>query len=1445
MQTQTLSPDLAALLNASDSPSQITLRNTLASLDSQVAERFQSQPTFHAFVQQAFDQHFPDLTPRLDLLRSFISSHESHPAGSTSPDTTTPTQADCLLDPRPGAPALLPSLMDAVVRRVVSQQASSYATRQTRFYRSPDAGAELTLESTLTAPAFDTFVDQLAQGLLSQYTQYMDDYWARPCGPTDSRTHHQWLVAIRTRQLETEVALLKRDGLLSASAQSLFTTVRRYPDAAARQALQGFLPCVYSVALNDGDAERIVLHGAFILTARHPRDAEVRWETDATVQVAEPVEPTANVGLVLLFTPNGGLEEFDSLASLDRELHRRLSHGQAFTSLLALMADQDQPRGLALHRQAPVRDQLHYPQRLDSPLAYGIESQRQLIEKNRASTIAHYRAQTQHADWANVPRALDRVTDLYRAFSVNGILHARLWKRGHAALVSFLKDAPQADQDAWSTAFTHYGETLADLPQEQGLPSLDQFSDRPALLAYSNRQLRVALESEHGLTVNPDDIIVHTKEPNLPATHLPSGAPASTIRDPSTALYQHRQRTLTELALDNLGSLDFNFTRFSRLTLKREDGSDPRASSSHSTEPSPAYEGLSLQQVKALIRTVNIGQGYQDFLKASLITSPAAAARKQTFAQVLERQLRLDAIEAKINGDFLFDRLARGFNWVQAVLDEPVDSDRRTKVEGHRIVVEHLKLRGQTVRGVLLFHPASVGAGTIVVYTPQAPGGRVFHEFINERLMTDFVHNSRWREYLVGRVELAYRPQVLATLKGRGDVSMVSMARIANNVFEDAYEVAANFAINDAAAQSTTTGQTDVETGLFVATTVFDVLTLVLPVHVTLPIGLARCLISVFSAVEAANLGDRASVAHHIVRALGEFTGALADGAIGTVMARGAAARAATNASSTRRLDPQMALGKRPDGLTPLPGWESKGIHYKRPDGGGPKQYFLNDRQQWYSILDEGFEEAWRVRDMRKPIQRHYSPIRHNSTGHWEIGTHYDAPALGGTSPQRALRDLYPFLDEVQANRVFDSFAFPREREIELRLSLVHYLRAGAPLTPFDRYRVVSVGTLNLRLLGQSAPHAWSGGGIVSDASRPGPVEPIAGPSRPRPVEPIAGSSQPTTIPARPVRPPAEKFANWGQVIDPSELQLTHAQMGIYRRIGGDQHLLGREYIKIEQRFFPILSAGGEQPPRVVMLFDPDTRISTFVQYEQVLWTDLYSQPRLAEFNADLSRWLHPLELPFDKNLGAYVADAFPTFTASTQIEIAGTLFHRTNPNGPTLWGITALRRTLQAWRSWPAASPGALGDPLSLLPLTARGQNGNWLIDSIPSYYNRVHFTTYEVGSLLRRALSSGTDGALRALMVERLMGSHYEIISSVSPLSELIFRRPGGEQVFWLSLRRVVGNVVEGREYIEPRVSYVDAATRHLVNQAQASNNLVMLVGGVHLPEEGAAASVFILRV
>lgn len=1403
-----LSPTpLTRRLTTRDTPLQASLRKKLMALNIQLFELLQGQPTFHTLVQQAFDEAFPDRKPQLAIDQGFIQYDEQKPSVTPAP-ASEPTAERAETEPEPEETQVpMSNLMEAVVQRMVTDQASGYASRNVSFYTRLTVDAEWEPVSGVTPAAFDRFLDQWADGFLLRYQQSQQAFLALAEEATGAQTIKQQLTHIRTEQLANELDLLSAENLLSATAQGLFAKVRKNPTALARQALSGYRPCVYGIALKSADTLDSPLYGAFILTARDPQDSQVGWENPIQVLQARPIEPAANVGTVVLFTPGTGLEEFASLNDLDGELHRRLSHGVAFSRILAMLAQDQQSLGLARFREGHARGQFKYLERLDSPFDYAIESQCLHLQKNVAATVARYKTLGFQGDSAYLPQSVDEVMDLTRAFNGEGALAASLEKRGHAQLKAFLNAASHGDKEAWSVASTQYYEHLANLLASDGLPSWAQFSDKSQLLAYANQQLRQGLVAEYGLDINPDNILVHTKEASVPPRVMTPGAPGHPIQEPGTPLYKSRRRSLTQLALENVGGLDLNFINFSRLTEKPEGADKPdEALRPEDFNTAKAYDGLTLEQVRDLVRAVNVGGTYRTLLQERLITSSQAMAQKQAHAQMLARQMRLDAIEAKIAGDFSPDRGERGFNWVRVVLDQPIDSDQREQVEGHRIIVEYLQLRGQRVRGVLALRTASAGGGSVVVYTPQAPGGRVFHEYPKERLIRDFVQNSSWREYLVGRVDRASRPQVRAILRGRGDTSMVHFGRIGNHFMEEAYEVEANFVINDAEAQSTSTHQTNVETGLTVATTAFDIAAMVLPIKVMLPIGLARSLFSVFNGVESASLGDRTAAANHFVRAFGEFVGALVDGAIGS--------RSVTvsSASAVGQLNPQMALGKKPAGVLPLKGWEGKGV-YSSTAKGGSKQYFVNEQQHWYSVLDDGAEQAWRIKDVRKPHQYYYDPIRWDAGGHWRIGSHPGKGLKGGQPPHRALMEVYPFFDEAQARLVLDSFNFPLGQEIAYGLDLVYHLRTGVALDSFHHYLTITPERLAARLRG-------------GDASGRMP-DPIYTPA-PRP------SAD---------RQPYERFVEWGQTIDSAQLQVLNAERGVVQAIPGSAGQATGNYLRIDERCYPILPLGGDVHRNVAYMRDPNRVLDNFDQFEHMLRTDRYGQPVLTRFYTGVNRWINQIELPFRGTLSGYIAHAFPMLHGTSQLQVARALFRRTNPRGLTAWGYRALQQTINDWVQWPSTSQVRIGDPFLLLPITPRTGRG-WHLGESSGFFGHLRFSTRSVALLLHNALVSGTEGTLRALMVEVLTRSRYQLLEGYNVVGELLFTRPGRDTVYWMSLRRAQSNWIEEGANVQPRTQAMSPETRHRVAQAQVSNNFVILVGGVQALAERGESSLFVFR-
>lgn len=688
--------------------------------------------------------------------------------------------------------------------------------------------------------------------------------------------------------------------------------------------------------------------------------------------------------------------------------------------------------------------------------------------------------------------------------------------------------------------------------------------------------------------------------------------------------------------------------------------------------------------------------------------------------------------------------------------------------------------------------------------------------------MSDFVMNSSWRDYLLGRVERAFEPQVRAVLKGRGDVSMVSMGRIAHDLFEDAYEVEANVAINDAGAQSRSTHQVNVETGLTVATVAFDVLSMVLPIKIMLPIGLARSLHSVFNAVEALNLGDRVGAAHYFVRSLGELMGALMDGAMG--------ARGGVVGSKPRGLPAEMALGKKPEGVVPLAGWEGKGLYHKASKADGAQHYFLNDGEHWYSILDDGDKAAWRLRDARKLTQYHYAPIRQNASGRWEVGSHPVGGLKGGNPPVRQLMDLYPRLDEAQARRVFESFNFPAGRAVEYQVALVQTLRLKLSTAAFEPYLNVPLLRFEWRLDGIDLPD------IPVEAS-------VSVTQRPRPVEPQPGPSRPGPIPeAATVRPANEQFVEWGRAIDVAELEVMDATRKIYRRIAGDGQ--GQEYIESGQRYFAILPRTPSRPNEV-FIRDPGRPAANFLDLEHLLHAGIFNQPRQAMFITGDGLWKISTDVPLKKAATLYVGEAFPLLTRASQLDVAVTLFNRANPTGLTQLGLNSVIRTLRDWQLWLREASMPLADPFSLLPRTQRSADNSLQLMNVLGRYHRLSFRPEPVAVPLFNALSSGIDGRLRTLMSEVVTRCRFDVLSGYSHFGELLFRRGTHPRLYWLRLRRVSGDRIAGDQVVSPDVNLMDVPTRNLVAQAQVSNNFVALMGGIQLTQPTASPQIFIIRV
>ena len=151
----------------------------------------------------------------------------------------------------------------------------------------------------------------------------------------------------------------------------------------------------------------------------------------------------------------------------------------------------------------------------------------------------------------------------------------------------------------------------------------------------------------------------------------------------------------------------------------------------------------------------------------------------------------------------------------------------------------------------------------------------------------------------------------------------------------------------------------------------------------------------------------------------------------------------------------------------------------------------------------------------------------------------------------------------------------------------------------------------------------------------------------------------------------------------------------------------------------------------------------------------------------------------------------------------------------------------------------------MSLLPATPKTAQGNWRLVSRPGEYTHLTFRTDRNRVFLHNAQVSRTDVTLKTLMEEVLGLDGYLITSGYTSPGEMLFKRPARDTLYWLHLRRVVGDEVDGTPFVPIRQASMESVTRSQVTAAQVAGKLVSLVGGIHVPFEGGAVGIFVLRI
>lgn len=774
-------------------------------------------------------------------------------------------------------------------------------------------------------------------------------FWSAP--DSQGRSRASRLADIRRAMMHAEADLRLADQTLSADQASIISHFLDLPYAWQRrhQPLASRAQAYRPVLLRASPAWRGALPGMFVIAT-------------GTAQ-GQDLEPDQATGPVLLWGLTQGVEAYPSLHELHQELCERLDDPLQSAPLLRLLVDK------AHIDNAGQADRLRYEWYADDPLQAQVDC---LIEAQRRRL---------HHAWSALPtdepeRACE---NLRAAMALNEEAGSKaLLDTRYAALLE--RNQPTWLRSASPQALAHVMQSMQELiaAGEQvaapGILTLNQFQQRNSLQEWARQRVQERLRNDLGVTVAPSQIlinVVYTRQTG-PWLHPLQPSPYVTWHGfqqvgGESVETVHASYPLTELALRNLAWFDYDYWLTARVTSSGGAGLPPALN--------PSY-------IKALVRSLNVGDSYASYLRTQLIASAQGRWRLYAHTKVNRARMHAELAKARYAGHLAQDGSERHYRWVGQVLAQPHNAFR-PRVDGHTVVARQLLIKSNTVQGVLLLNSTAANTTSFVLYTPDAPDRRAWRSFASPRALLRLLRDKpALRTYLKQRLPLLPSAQVeKLLLKGRLGTALQTPA-IDDDLFFACYMAEVRSLLAKADANSHSTAEVDAEQALKLGLTLLDLISTVLPNKVMIPLALGRMALELWNGVEAYRQEDLNGVLNHAYNALSHLNDVgtnLASMGLMRRMLRGMPKQPPLPLPPRFSVTPDTSrLRYRIDGVY------GEEVYEKASALEGLSEYFVQDSQgHYFKVAFDG--RRWRAVDPDQPDANLTQPIKRLANGNWVI----------------------------------------------------------------------------------------------------------------------------------------------------------------------------------------------------------------------------------------------------------------------------------------------------------------------------------------------------------------------------------------------------------------------------------------------------------------------------
>lgn len=903
--------------------------------------------------QQLLLQALPDFPGTLD--HQLLNTFPRLPKGSCTDDMF----ITCLDDAQVGQTPMIISrtLSEVFEEYFESRITPTFDERSAGIVSIPYSLREADRVQGITIPLFEKFLEQTTQHLEVIYKEQLLAFWDASDEKNLNPSPRSWFTEHFRTCVINEANIRRQDNTLSAAAFSMLeqmTTGNSGRLNTYRVALKG--------AISALDSE---LSGLFIIA--HPDSVALTTTSPYFNHLLQtPASDSSSTQVqqpVVLFAPGSGLEVFPTFEALNQELNERFKDDLQRMALLDLIP-------AAHHSRAKDMQGFGY-QVITGPVFSDRVSS--IIDKQQ-SDISHawrgIRQASLDRDLEAIGIRIDRMLGQSLLVQPAQILKARYTRLIESSLPMWLTDAPETGKTQWRLAMEAFKNAASDA-HVPGEIALDLIGQRSQLLIFAKDALKKQVKADLNIEIDPDRVMISTTEavstgPVIYPFATSGYAAANSLhRTGPTVSYIETRRSLSAVALDNVGKLDLTFAVTARV-LDENNQRHPKLT--------PAY-------VKALVRQLDVGRLFQTHLRHTLLESPAAHWRKKSYVALKTALLRLDLVEGTLSKQLTPQTAA----WVKALLDRPKQSAERL-VNGKKIFVSQLLLKNRPLPGIFVISEQL--STTRVCYTPQAPDNIWFREFSDLESLGTALAQTALHSYILQRVTEINRAYIAPLLNTGSIASQLSHPLSINDHFlEQSYRIEALFATRNANEQSITTHESNVATVIETLDTLLDLVSFVLPFKVMLPVAILRFLYSINLGLDALSRDEQHEALLHFMGSITHLTDGASDFVGSSVFAKSIRKRPPRPTLSLNHLH---ASTRTTNGMTLRTGGRYQaGVYEFTPAGSRePLHYVKGSDGNLYPAHYDTLDNRWLISDERQPDANHGYPVRSHGAGDWELDLH-------------------------------------------------------------------------------------------------------------------------------------------------------------------------------------------------------------------------------------------------------------------------------------------------------------------------------------------------------------------------------------------------------------------------------------------------------------------------